>query len=317
MKAKIIFEWVFWVLLSAMLFIIGIDLTLLAPVVILVAPVSLMVLERRQGWREALLGVIFGSILVFMISGPVAAFMYTIEFGLLGVIFGVIADKSKNGIDFIVIAIMASIGTKIILMSVFTKLYGINPFSMTPDAVAGMVTAVAGTISKSGFTPSDALVKNYVTAMLDTVALLMPSMIILFSALDTFMTHGAVSLILKKLGSKKLAELPPFGVWRFPKNIFWALLVTVIMDFAGKSFPDERIFSVLSANLMEVLRGIFMIEGLALCWYYMTEKGINKGFKVGISIFCVIFSPISYILSMVGIFDIWYDLRTRIRRKGS
>lgn len=315
MKPKIIFEWVLWVLLSVMLFVTGIYAALFAPAVILVAPAPLMLLGIRHGWREALIGAVFGSAAVSLISGPVSALIYAVVFGLQGVIFGVLSRKSDNGTDFIVMAVMVSIAAKVFLMSIFTKIYGVNPFSLPPGAAAGMVTSIAGALSKSGLALSDTLVKSYISAMIETVELLMPSMIILFSALDTFATYGTVSFILKKLGTEKLLDLPPFGEWRFPKNIFWALLLAVIADFASKSFPDERIFAVLSANLMEVLRGIFMIEGLSLCWYYMSSRGMKRAFKVALSVFCIIFSPASYILSMVGIFDIWYDLRSRIRRK--
>lgn len=315
MKSKIIFEWIFWVLLSVLMFSIGMGIALIAPAVVLIAPASFMVLEKRQGFREALLGVLFGAIIVFVMSGPVSAFMYAVAFGLLGVIFGIIEDKSENGIDYIAMAIMASIVAKIILMVTFTKFSGVNPFTMTPGAANELITTITDVLSKSGIQPSEEAIKSYSAAMIDTVSLLMPSMLILFSTIDTFATYGIVSLILKKLGSRNLVVLPPFGEWRFPKNIFWALLVSVIMDFASKSLPDQRVFVVLSANLMEVLRAIFMIEGLSLCWYYMTSKGIHRAVKIGFSIFCVIFLPISYILSMVGIFDIWYDLRSRIRGK--
>ncbi len=41
----------------------------------------------------------------------------------------------------------------------------------------------------------------------------------------------------------------------------------------------------------------------------------RESVEIDIFLFGVLFSPVSYILSMVGIFDIWYDLRTRIRGK--
>jgi uncharacterized protein YybS (DUF2232 family) len=112
--------------------------------------------------------------------------------------------------------------------------------------------------------------------MVETVSLLMPSMIIFFSAIDTLATYGAASYIMRKTGWGELPALPGFGTWRFPRNLFWALVAAVIMDLAGKAFPDERVYAVISANLMEVLRAIFMVEGLSLCWYCMTSRGIPK-----------------------------------------
>ena len=111
----------------------------------------------------------------------------------------------------------------------------------------------------------------------------------------------------------KLPALPPFVHWRFPKNIFWALLAALILDMASKAFPDDGLYRMLSLNLMEVLRGIFLVEGLSLLWYFMSAYKVNKALRVILTLFCAFFAPVSYVLSMIGIFDIWYDLRRRIK----
>ena len=315
MKSKIIFEWLSWILLSIAMFSGGMFIALASPFIILIAPVPFMILEIRQGLRESLLGVVFGSVFVFMLFGSLPAFMYAVEFGILGVVFGYISGRIEKGIDFIILSVAASVTTKIILLLTFTSLSGVNPFSISPETAMGIVSSLADKLSSSGIGASDEIIKNYSMAMVETVSLLMPSMIIFFSAIDTFLTYLVVSYLIRRSGGKSLAPLPKFETWRFPKNLFWALAAAVIMDIAGKAFPDERVYTVISANLMEVLRAIFMLEGLSLCWYYMSSRGISRAVKVVFSLFSFLFSPLSYILSMVGIFDIWYDLRTRIRGK--
>ncbi|MDD4750175.1 MAG: DUF2232 domain-containing protein [Synergistaceae bacterium] len=315
MKSKIIFEWLSWILLSIVMFSGGMYVALASPFLILIAPAPLMVLEIRQGFRESLLGVLFGSVFVFMLFGSLPAFMYALEFGVLGVVFGYISGRTEKGIDFILLSVTASIIAKIILLVTFTSISGMNPFAMSPETAMEIVSSLASKLSSGGIGASDEIIKNYSLAMVETVSLLMPSMIIFFSAIDTFATYWTVSYFIRRSGGEPLPSLPKFETWRFPKNLFWALAAAVIMDLAGKAFPDERVYTVVSANLMEVLRAIFMLEGLSLCWYYMSSRRIAKVIKVIFSLFCILFSPVSYILSMVGIFDIWYDLRTRIRGK--
>ena len=93
----------------------------------------------------------------------------------------------------------------------------------------------------------------------------------------------------------------------------WALLAALILDMASKAFPDDGLYRMLSLNLMEVLRGIFLVEGLSLLWYFMSAYKVNKALRVILTLFCAFFAPVSYVLSMIGIFDIWYDLRRRIK----
>ena len=113
-----------------------------------------------------------------------------------------------------------------------------------------------------------------------------------------------------------MPELPPFASWRFPKNIFWALLAALILDMASKAMPDDPLYKMLSMNMMEVLRGVFLIEGLSLAWHFMTAYRVNRAVRCLAVCFGLFFAPVSYVFSMVGVFDIWYDLRKRIKLRG-
>ena len=184
---------------------------------------------------------------------------------------------------------------------------------MTPEAAQGLAASVSAALSQGGVSVSPESVNEYVETMAQTVSLMMPAMLILFAAADTMTGYVLTRLYFKRAGGVKLPALPPFVHWRFPKNIFWALLAALILDMASKAFPDDGLYRMLSLNLMEVLRGIFLVEGLSLLWYFMSAYKVNKALRVILTLFCAFFAPVSYVLSMIGIFDIWYDLRRRIK----
>lgn len=314
MKGKVIFEWLFWILLSVFLFGAGIDVAFLSPVVILFAPVPLMLLTCRLGPARGAMGACFGALLTYLLMGPVSAFMYSCEFGLLGFSFGCLFLKAKNGVEFIMAAILSSISIKILLMLVFIKSIGFNPFVITPETAQQLLSSVSGALSQGGLSVSQETLKAYAEAMVETVTIMMPSMLILFAALDSLVSFSAARAFLKKKGFEgHLLSLPPFGLWKFPKNIFWALLAALVLDMGAKAWPERELFKMLSLNLMEVLRGVFLVQGLSLLWYFMSSRGLPKAVKVILTFFCALFAPVSYVLSMLGIFDIWYDLRKRIK----
>lgn len=316
MKGKIVFEWLFWILLSVLLFTAGVAVTFLSPLVILAAPVPIMILTCRLGVRFGCLGALVGTGAVLMSMGPVSALMYTCEFGLLGFAMGILIQKLKSGADYMFAAIAASLAVKVFLMAVFSRAVGFNPFIITPEAAEGMLGSLSGALSQGGVEFSKENVREYAELMVSTVTMLMPSMLILFSAADSLISFALTKLYFKRAGGLKLPSLPPFGYWRFPKNIFWALLAALILDMASKAFPDRTIFKMLSLNMMEVLRGVFLVEGLSLLWYFMSGRRVNTVVKVILTAVCALFAPVSYILSMLGIFDIWYDLRRRIKLRG-
>lgn len=316
MKVKIILDWFFWILLSLLIFVAGNTIAFLTPLSLLAAPAPLMILACRRGVRESLAVSVLGTLCAHILMGPVMAFIYFCEFAALGVLMGSLLKRSKSGADYILSAIAASAAVKVLLMAVLNYAAGVNAFVITPESAEAFVSSLSGVLSQGGVSVSDETLKEYAAMMAQTAALLMPSMIILFSSLDAIVSYAVIRMYFKKTKEMEVPPLPSFSRWRFPKNIFWALLAALILDMASKAFPDEFIFRVLSLNLMEVLRGVFLIEGLSLVWYFMTAYKVNTVAKACIVAVGAVFAPVSYILSMVGIFDIWYDLRKRIKLRG-
>ncbi|MDO5562075.1 MAG: DUF2232 domain-containing protein [Synergistaceae bacterium] len=305
-------EWFGWVMLSVVMYVVGMGLIVTAPFVVLVAPVPFMALMRRQGYARAMIGAFAASASVYTLSGPSAAAMFIISFGMLGVAMGVISLHAKTGVDCVAASIVVSVFSKIFLMAVFSRVAGVNPFAVTPEAAGEMVKMAVSAGSIPGVSAGD--VKAYAKNISESVSLLMPSMLIVFAAADSLFSYVLTSKVLVRMGSDGLKRLPPFGDWRCPKNIFWALIASLILDALSKAQPDERIFTVLSVNMMEVVRGVLTLQGLSLAWYFMSKRGVHKSLMVFFVIIGLIISPVAYVLSMVGVFDIWYDLRKRIRR---
>lgn len=316
MKGKIIFEWLFWTLLSLLLFTTGVAVSVLSPLMILAAPVPVMILTCRLGVGLGGFGALAGTAAVLLSLGPVSAVMFTCEFGLLGFAMGILIQKLKSGADYMFAAIAASLAVKVMLMVVFTRAVGYNPFLISADSAEEILGSLSGALSQGGVEFSKQSIKEYAELMVSTVTLMMPSMLILFAAADSLVSYALTKLYFKRVGGLTLPSLPPFSFWRFPKNIFWALLATLVLDMAAKALPDQTVFKMLSVNMMEVLRGVFLVEGLSLLWYFMSSRHLNTVLKVVLIIVCTLFAPVSYILSMLGIFDIWYDLRRRIKLRG-
>lgn len=301
--------------LSLLILDVGMRMAVVAPFTMLVAPAVFMVLERRFGARAALLCVCFGSAVIFMAADPLLAVLYMTALGILGVSFGQLAGRSKSGAEFLLAAITTSVAVKVLMLLLFFAATGISLFYISPEASESMAVEIAKIFSDSALGFSNAAAQSYVRSVVNSMSMQMPAMLIIFSAFDTFVSYLVTLRVIKKFGGSKMVSLPPFGLWKFPRNVFFAFLVAVIADTASRIFPDNFTFEMIAVNILELLRGLFFLEGLALCWYYMTALGVNKILKTAVTTFCVVFWPVSFILSSVGFFDIWFDLRRHFRRK--
>lgn len=315
MNSRALLESSFLVLISVFLYTAGMGIALMTLLAVLIIPSLFMIIERRYGARTAMLGVCLGTTLIFAAHGPVAAFIYMLELGILGVALGQLSGRSKSGVDFMLAAVLISVAAKVSLLMFSYIAAGVNLFYVSPEAAEGMTANIAAIMSKSGFNLSDEALRAYAAELSVTMSLRMPAMLIIFSVVDTFAAYLISSKAVKRFGGGKMAMLPPFGLWKFPKNVLLAFLAAALADTVHRVFPENRSFEMVAVNILELLRVLFFLEGLALCWYYMTAQGISRVFKVAVTTFCAVFWPVSFVLSSVGFFDIWFDLRRHIRRK--
>lgn len=315
-KGKLILEYFSWIAASVVMFAAGVQIAFLSPFTVLAAPVPFLLFTCRAGIRHALSGALVGTAVVFAAMGEVSALLYVCEFAILGMAAGVVMLRAKSGADYFLAALAASVTVKLFLIGVFRYAAGVNPFMITPEAAEAFISSLSGTLSQGGVTVSQESVRSYAADMVKTVGMLMPSMLILFSACDTAAGYLAARLYARRDASLNVPKLPPFASWRFPKNIFWALLAALILDMASKAMPDDPLYKMLALNMMEVLRGVFLIEGLSLAWYFMSAYRVNRAVRCAAVAVGIFFAPVSYVLSMAGVFDIWYDLRKRIKLRG-
>lgn len=313
---KVLLECFVWTAASVLMFAAGIQIAFLSPLAVLAAPVPFLLYTCRAGIRASLPGALLGTLAVFFVMGDAAAFMFACEFAVPGVAGGFLMLRAKSGADYFLAAVAVSVAAKLFMIAAFRYTAGFNPFMLTPEAAEALLSSFSGTLSQGGVEVSPESVKSYALNMVNTVSLLMPAMIILLAACDTAAGYCAARVYAKKSGSFSVPALPPFAAWRFPKNIFWALLAALVLDMASKAMPDDTLYKMLSLNMMEVLRGVFLVEGLSLAWYFMTAYKVKRAVKCFAVCFGIFFSPVSYVLSMVGVFDIWYDLRKRIKLRG-
>lgn len=307
MKSKVLREPLLIVFLSVLLFAAGTGIAFVMPLVVVAAPALFMVLERRRGTRVALLCVYLGTFPILLVAGPFSAMFYMFSMALLGVIFGYLAGRAKNGTDFLLTGITASVAVKVFLLLLFYVTTGENVFSLSPE-VAKQIAANAASVLPN-------FNADLFQEVASTMALRMPAIWIAFSALDTFISYVVCYKVIKKFGGNKIVSIPPFGLWKFPKNIFLAFVAAVLADAASKALPNGRVLEMVSVNVLELTRWMFFIEGLSLCWYYMTARAVNRPFKIAVTGFCVVYWPVSFVLASIGFFDIWFDLRRHIRRK--
>lgn len=317
-------EWFGYVVLSLVMFTAEFYFSPLFSILFLISPLPFMLLQYRFGTHAAVMGAIIAALSIYLpdvfgqgiasAGSPallIPVLLFLVMFAFTGMMFGKLAKTEKIATDWFLHAILASLCAKLFLVAVLTNMLGANPFALDESSAVAIVSAV-----DTGAVLGKAVdVKAYVHELALTMKMLMPSMIICYSALDSFCSYKLAAKFLKR----KEIQLPafaPFGEWRFPKELAFPILASLLLEFAGNFLPQQRVIQIISINLMMILRVLFTIEGMSVCWELMGRSKIFKKLRVPLMIFSILFiALLTYIYSIIGIIDIWYDLRKRGGKK--
>lgn len=279
----------------------------------LVCPAPLVVLGLRHDLKRALLGTFVATLLTAALLGVVTSLFFLLGFGILGIGLGYLARRCKSGAEVMLYGLVVSLLSKLVLMVVLIRLTGINPFSLDPETFRESINGVVRLYGKAGL-PPEAIegMKAQLEAMATALPRVFPALLVMASAMDCFLSYVVSGAVLKRLGGLALPPLPPFGEWRFPKSVFWALLASMALQLLGPSAGEFAVEAAL--NLRLVVSMLFFFQGLSVVWFFLTSRKMASPLRFVI-VFLLIFIPfLSQLLLVLGVVDIWYDLRMRFRR---
>lgn len=275
----------------------------------LLCPAPLVILGLRHRPKMALVGLVVATVIVALLSGPASAISFCLGFGLLGVGLGILASRLDHAVDIILYGVVVSLVSKLALMVVLTKLTGVNPFDPDLDQIR---TTMEKFFSMYGGQDLSSI-KGQVEQTVRAIPLMFPAMLTMASAVDCMLSYWVSRKVLARIGGIVLPSLPPFAQWRFPKSLLWAFAFSMVLLFFEGSLRDP-LLSRVGLNLRLLVSMMFMIQGLSLAWDYMEYRSMSRIFRVTL-ISIVVFIPIlSQIAVVLGLTDVWANVRSRYRR---
>ncbi|MBB5337205.1 YybS family protein [Pectinatus brassicae] len=132
----------------------------------------------------------------------------------------------------------------------------------------------------------------------------------IFSALINFLlTHR----LLKRLGERNLAGLPPFAQWRMPVIFVFLFGFSLVGLYWGSTRSITILYNV-SFNLNYFSSMFCRLQGLSLLYFILERLKLSTLPKILIMVL-IIFTPFLEIFMYAGLFDMIFDYRTRLKIK--
>ncbi|MDD4836254.1 MAG: YybS family protein [Dethiosulfovibrio sp.] len=295
--------------MAVVLFLAARYLPVAGIVLSLLCPAPLVILGLRHRPKMSFVGLVVATAIVALLTGPASAISFCLGFGVLGVGLGILASRLDQAVDIMLYGVVVSLVSKLALMVVLTKMTGVNPFDPDVDQIRATMEKVFSMYGGQDLSS----VKEQVEQTIKAIPLMFPAMLTMASAVDCLLSYWVSRKVLARIGGIVLPSLPPFAQWRFPKSLLWAFAFSMVILLFEGSLRDP-LLSRVGLNLRLLISMMFMIQGLSLTWDYMEYRSLSRFWRITLA-FLIVFIPIlSQIAVVLGLTDVWANIRTRYRR---
>ena len=298
------------VILGAM----AVYLPVLGIVAALLWPVPIAVLTVRQGVGRGIMACAVAGVLMALLMEPVISLRLVLSSGPVGLMLGFAIRRGWGGSRVFPATFAASLASKVIMVLLLLLV-------MHVDMLGMQVTLLRESFDQS-FAMYEAMgldqqsideARANVGPVLELVGLLMPLVLVIMAALDTFACYFMTGRVLGRLGASA-PQLPPFSRWRLPSFFLYMLGFALVGMYWG-STRDIPLLYQAAINVNVAAMGAGLIQGLSLFWYLAERFRISKIFRWVIFVLLMMNIVLMQIVAFSGLFDMLFDYRRKLEER--
>jgi len=296
-------EWIVYTALIAVTGLAGIFIPIVNFPAIIVMPLPAILLVLRFDARYGILALAAaGFILLFAGHEPAAALIMIIQYGLLGIVCGMLF---KNYVFFgksLVISLLAAVALTAVSVALLYTLTGANPLVLGQEkrslleqqwmAMSQQMQALENAYPErqANFNDWIGLLEFYI-----------PGQMVVSSAISAALTYILASFLLERL-QYKIPQAPLFSAIYLPWYSIWGLITGLELTLLGDQFSLP--LAKAGKNILFVLLILYLIMGLSVAVFYYRKISLALPLKIIILFLAFSYLPFSVtVLLLLGAID--------------
>ncbi|WP_243387210.1 YybS family protein [Bacillus kexueae] len=294
------------------IFAVLLAMTLYLPLIGAVALVFLatpfIIMVYRHDMKKAWF-MFAGALLISFIVGQLLSVPLVLMYGVVGIVMGHFYKKQQPFVA-LVLGSLAFLGGLLLTYGLSVLLFGMNwmaeitnEVNRTFEDTAKMFAALGQDVPEEAFTQ--------IESQLQLLGMMLPTILVMAAVFSAFITHAVNRPIMKRL-KMEMPAITPFRNWRLPKSIIWYYLIVIFMQFMNIESGSFLFIAVL--NLTILLQVLLLIQGLSFLFYYSHIKNKGKWLPAIGVIISILLYPVQELVRILGIIDLGFDLRSRLKR---
>lgn len=284
---------------------------LLSIIFFLAAPIPIILYTIRHGLKKGIAAGAIGIVISFLI-GSMAGLMSAPILIAVGIGMGVFYSRRQPG-NAIITGALIYLFSILISFVISVQLFQIDIMNIAKESIEQMMPMVESVLKQSGASEKDiAKQLKQFKEMQDTALSALPVALLILVTLMAFVNHWFVQPLIKRF-VKDMPSLKKFKDMRLPKSMVWYYLLTLLLMLIQTE--KGSFLWLVQTSAFQILFILVLIQGFSFLFYYCHEKNISKAVPIFAVVLTVFFPPIGVIVRIIGIADIGFDLREKVKNK--
>lgn len=312
-QTKALVEGAIMISIFAVMTLFYLYVPLLSIVFFMAAPIPIILYTIRHGLKKGIAAGAIGIVISFLI-GSINGLLSAPMLIAVGVGMGVFYSRRQPG-QAIITGALIYLFSFLIYFVVSVQLFQVDILGVAKESIDQIMPMVESTLKQSGASDQEiAKQLKQFREMQDTALNSLPVALLIFVTLMSFVNHWFVRPLIKRF-VPDMPALKKFKDMRLPKSMVWYYLLTLLLMLIQ---PEKGSFlSLVQTSAFQILFILVLIQGFSFIFYYCHEKNISKVVPIFAVVLTILFPPIGVIVRIIGIADIGFDLREKVKTNNS
>ncbi len=284
---------------------------LLSIIFFLAAPIPIILYTIRHGLKKGIAAGAIGIVISFLI-GSLAGLMSAPILIAAGLGMGVFYSRRQPG-NAIITGALIYLFSFLISFIVSVQLFQVDIMGIAKESIEQMIPMLESVLKQSGASEQNITkqLKQF-REMQDAALSALPVALLIGVTLLAFVNHWFVQPLIKRF-VKDMPVLKKFKDMRLPKSMVWYYLLTLLLMLIQTE--KGSFLWLVQTSAFQILFILVLIQGFSFIFYYCHEKSISKAVPIFAIVLGVLYPPVGVIVRIIGIADIGFDLREKVKNK--
>ncbi len=306
-RTNVLTEGAIFVAIYTVFLLITLYVPILSVISIFFLSTPFIIFGIRHGIKQSFV-LLLASIVMTFLVGSIVSLPIGLMFSVTGIIMAYFYRQKRQ--------LFALIGGTISLLINFVLDYALSIVFLGVDLFSDVIQQAKSSVRETiaAFPSMDEEMKKTMMEQMneqfDLLMNLLPSMFVIVSFMLAVIIHILNIGIMKRL-KLNVGTITPFRDWKFPKSIIWYYLIAILLMLIN--LPKESFLNIALYNIVFVLQTVLLIQGFSFIFYFCHVKKLSKAVPVLIVIGTFILPILLYPVRILGIIDLGFNLRGKIR----